>query len=201
MMNNKKGQVWVETKPLKKVSKTGQVWVETVVYTLIGLVLIGTILAFATPAIQKQKDKSIITSTINSMNELDNEILSVRRSGIANTRNFDFRISDGKVTVDSINDKIIFDIPDSKYAYSEPGARIPISGTNMDVITAKVGDKYEVILTLDYSIRTKVNITYDGSEQSKILNPSSTPYSLVVENKGKLPEEELINIDIYEISR
>lgn len=182
-------------------NKNGQIWVETVIYTLIGLVLIGTILAFATPAIQKQKDKSIITSTINSMNELDNEILSIRRAGIANTRNFDFLISDGKVTIDSLNDKIIFNIPDSKYAYSEPGARIPISGTNMDVVTTKVGDKYEVILTLDYSVKTKINVTYEGDEDDKILNPASTPYSLVVENKGKLPEQNLTNIDIYEISR
>ncbi|MEK6873796.1 MAG: hypothetical protein AABW91_03045 [Nanoarchaeota archaeon] len=182
-------------------NKTGQVWVETVVYTLIGLVLIGTILAFATPAIQKQKNKSIITSTINSMNEFDNQILSIKRAGIANTRNFDFLISDGKVTIDSINDKIIFNIPNSKYVYSEPGAKIPISGTNMDVMTTQVGDKYEITLTLDYSVKTKINITYEGEEQSKILNPASTPYSLVVENKGKLPEEELINVDVYEISR
>src|SRR3989338_8004894 len=164
-------------------NKKGQIWVETVIYTLIGLVLIGTILAFATPAIQKQKDKSIITSTINSMNELDNEILSIRRAGIANTRNFDFLISDGKVTIDSLNDKIIFNIPDSKYAYSEPGARIPISGTNMDVV------------------KTKINVTYEWDENDKILNPASTPYSLVVENKGKLPEQNLTNVDIYEISR
>jgi len=182
-------------------TERGQVWVETVVYTLIGLVLIGTILAFATPAIQKQKDKSIITSTINSMNEFDNEIVSIKRSGIANTRNFDLLISDGKISIDSVNDKIIFEIPNSRYAYSEPGAKIPISGTNMDIVTTKVGDKYEVVLTLDYSVKTKINLTYEGIEQSKTLNPSSTPYHLVVENKGKLPEEELINVDVYELSR
>ena len=43
----------------KKFNKGGQVWVETVVYTLIGLVLISLVLAFATPAIQKQKDNAV----------------------------------------------------------------------------------------------------------------------------------------------
>ena len=35
----------------------GQVWVETVLYTLIGLALIGVVLAIITPKINETRDK------------------------------------------------------------------------------------------------------------------------------------------------
>lgn len=184
-----------------KINKKGQIWVETVIYTLIGLVLIGTVLGFATPAIQKQKDKAIIQDTITSMNELDNQIINVRRGGIANTRNFDFSIKKGELRIDTINDRIVFIIDELKYEYSEPGTRIDISGTNMDILTEKQSGKYRVTLALEY--RNQANLTYNGedNEVQTILTPTSVAYSLVVENKGKFAESEHTNIDIYEIQR
>ena len=48
----------------KGVKKRGQIWVETVIYTLIALVMIGTILAFALPKISEIQDKSTIEQSI-----------------------------------------------------------------------------------------------------------------------------------------
>ena len=41
-----------------------QVWVETAVYTIIGLAIIGIILAIANPSIQRYKDNAVIEQTI-----------------------------------------------------------------------------------------------------------------------------------------
>ena len=47
-----------------KNKKRGQIWVETVIYTLIGLTIIGLLLAVSKPQIDKQKDKALIEQKI-----------------------------------------------------------------------------------------------------------------------------------------
>lgn len=167
--------------------KKAQVWVETVVYTLIGLVLIGTVLTIAIPVIQKQKDKAVIEKTHIAVNELDNNILIVKRNGIGNIREVNFFINKGTLTFNGVEDKIIFEIKDSSYAFSEVGDEIPIAGTNLKANTKKFGKKFSIILKLDYT--DKINITYFGKEQNSTLSPGATPYILLIENKGRLPDE------------
>jgi len=181
----------------KDVNKNGQIWVETVIYTLIGLILIGVILAFATPAIQKYKDKSTITASINSMNALDNNILDVKRGGIANVRNIDFLISKGKLLIDSEKDQITFEITGSKYAYSEPGDKISLTGSDLEIITKEQSGKYDVILTLDYLKNNKANITFEGKDSIEIreFNPGAVPYNFIIENRGKLPTSTICSPD------
>ncbi|MBS3092207.1 hypothetical protein J4466_02200 [Candidatus Pacearchaeota archaeon] len=175
-----------------------QVWVETVIYTLIGLVLIGVVLAVATPAIQKQKDKSTIERTIDTMNELDRNILGVKGAGVANTREMSFSIGKGNLIVNSSNDKIIFQIDESSYQYSEAGKSVEIPGTNQEVLTQKKGKKYLITLSLDY--RQKINITFNSKDEAKTLTQASTPYVILVENNGIPNLESLVNIDIYTTS-
>ena len=45
-------------------SRKGQIWIETVIYTLIGLALIGLVLAILTPKIKEFGDRQIIEQTI-----------------------------------------------------------------------------------------------------------------------------------------
>lgn len=175
-----------------------QVWVETVIYTLIGLVLIGIVLAVATPAIQKQKDKSTIERTIDAMNELDRNILGVKGAGVANTREMSFSIGKGTLIVNSSNDKIFFQIDESSYPYSETGKSVDIPGTNQEVLTQKRGKKYLITLTLDYS--RKIDITFNSKDETKILTQASTPYVIIVENNGLPDAESLVNIDLYTAS-
>ncbi len=180
---------------LNKKNNKAQVWVETVIYTLIGLVLIGIVLAVATPAIQKQKDKSTIERTIDAMNELDRNILGVKGAGVANTREMSFSIGKGNLIVNSSNDKIIFQIDESSYPYSETGKSVEIPGTNQEVLTQKKGKKYLITLSLDYS--QKINITFNRMDEAKTLTQASTPYVLLVENNGIPNPASLVNIDIY----
>ena len=168
-------------------NKKGQVWVETVIYTLIDLVLIGTVLAFATPFINEQKDKAVIERTAESMNSLDNTILNIKGQGIGNKREFSFLIGEGSLIVDGKENEIRFSVDESNYAFSEPGISIDVSGTNMKVRTTKSGKKYDVVLTLAYD--EKVDISYNEEDVVKTFDPAPNPYRLIVENLGKIPED------------
>ena len=94
--------------------ENGQVWVETVIYTLIGLVLIGTVLAFATPAIMEQKDKATIEKTAVALQEMDNAIVEVKNFGTGNTRIINFILGEGNLLVDGKEEKIIFYIAEDE---------------------------------------------------------------------------------------
>ena len=176
--------------------KKAQVWVETVVYTLIGLVLIGTVLAIATPFINEQKDRAIIERTSEAMNSLDNTILNIKSQGIGNKREFSFLIGKGSLLVDPKKDEIKFIIEESNYKFSEPGFTIDISGTNMKVRTVKSGKKYDVTLILNYL--NNVDISYDfvvddndviikEGNSEKRFSAAPSPYKLIIENLGKVP--------------
>ena len=55
-------------------NKKGQVWIETVLYTLIGISLIGLVLAFVTPKINEAKDRAVVEQTINSLSTFDEKM-------------------------------------------------------------------------------------------------------------------------------
>tara|TARA_Y100000310_G_scaffold241609_1_gene245638 strand:+ start:1739 stop:2368 length:630 start_codon:yes stop_codon:yes gene_type:complete len=167
--------------------KKGQVWVETVIYTLIGLVLIGTVLAFAVPFINEQKDRVTIEKTSESLNALDNVILNAKGQGIGNKREFNFLIGRGNLIVDGERNRIQFRVEESEHAYSEPGITVNIPGTNLKVNTRSAGEKYDVTLTLEYDER--IDIVYD---EENVVNPftaAPNPYNLIIENLGKVPAQ------------
>ncbi|MEM3122286.1 MAG: hypothetical protein QXH60_02485 [Candidatus Pacearchaeota archaeon] len=168
-----------------KMEKKSQVWVETVIYTLIGIVLIGTVLALATPFINEQKDKAIIERTTNSLNQLDNVIINIKNLGVGNKREFNFLIGKGTMTIDGERDEIIFRFDESNYKYSEELVTIDISGTNLKARTGKSGKKFNIVFSLNY--RDKVNITYNGEDISKTFSYAPNPYKFIIENKGKIP--------------
>ncbi|MFA6023451.1 MAG: hypothetical protein WC781_05170 [Candidatus Pacearchaeota archaeon] len=176
-------------------TKKAQVWVETVVYTLIGLVLIGALLAFVTPAIEKQKDKTIISKTIEAMSELDNNILDVKRNGAANVKTMTLSISKGTFIILGENDTIKFQIDDSSYSYSQLNYDIKIPGSNQVILTQKNGNKFKVTITLDY--RNKINLTYNSKDQTHSFTKAPSPYAFSIENNGA-PPDKLTNINIYE---
>ena len=55
-------------------NKLGQIWVETVIYTLIGIAIIGIVLAIAQPKIEAKKDEVIIEQAIESLGNIDEKI-------------------------------------------------------------------------------------------------------------------------------
>jgi len=158
-----------------KKERKAQVWVETVIYTLIGLAIIGILLAVSRPKIEEMKDKLLIEQTIDSMNKIDSEISAVQRSP-ANRRTPDLKISKGKLIIDGEEDRIYW-IIDSKYQYSEVGEEIDFG--NLKIITEE-SSPFTVTISANYSI----DLTYGGENVLKEIVAAPSPYSLIIENFG-----------------
>jgi hypothetical protein len=77
-------------------SKRGQIWVETVIYTLIGLSLIGLVLAIVTPKINDYRDRTVIDQTIESLNLFDEKVGEVLGAP-GNARVVEFRMKRGNL--------------------------------------------------------------------------------------------------------
>jgi uncharacterized membrane-anchored protein YitT (DUF2179 family) len=104
--------------------KRGQVWVETVIYTLIGLAIIGLVLAVAKPSIDKKKEEIVIEQSIESMSNIHSKIEDVLAAQ-GNQRVIDLKIGKGTLNVDTDNEKLYWVI-DSVFEYSQEGSVIPV---------------------------------------------------------------------------
>ena len=175
--------------------KRGQVWVETVLYTLIGLALMGLVLAFIMPKINESKDRLVIEQTIYSLNVLDAKIIDVA-SAPGNIRQVDFLMKKGDLRIQADEDKIVFILGGTGSAFSEPGVEINFGG-RMKILTEEIdSEEYRTSLFLSYSN----NITYSGSDELKIFNPVATPYVFSINNLGDVNGDGRLVIDLKEVS-
>lgn len=185
----------------------GQIWVETVIYTLIGVVLIGLVLAFAVPYIEEQKDRKIFDDTINALNQIDNSIEEVRRMGPGNQRQVDFLISEGKLVFDfDQGNNLSFELPESKYAASEigrgadrdQGVFIDVPGTNLRMKTEIIGnEEYDVLVVREFA--DTVDLKFDGEDVYTEFDKSAGAYRFIVENLGRDYVSGELRINIYEV--
>jgi hypothetical protein len=167
----------------------GQVWVETVIYLLIAFVMMGLVLSFIRPKIEELRDKAVIEQSLEILKNIDNLILTIGSPG--NTRVLEVGITKGSLIIDSANDTIIFQM-DSSYTYTEPGQPVQIG--NINALTETTGRTN--VITLKRDFRPDYNITYQNGEVLKTLTQASTPYRLLLENKGELLNNKTINFDI-----
>jgi len=158
-------------------NKRGQVWVETVIYTLIGLVILGLLLGVTKPKIDELKDRMVIKQTVEALNTLDLQIQDIQYVA-GNKRVVEFKIDRGKLVIDPVKEQIYWILEDSKSEYSEPGREI--SSGDIKVLTEK-GQKTSVKLTLGYP---NLDLSFNLKQEEKILQASSQPYKLVMENLG-----------------
>lgn len=168
---------------MKVVKKRGQVWVETVIYTLIALALIGTVLAFVKPKIEEIQDKITVDQTIELMSALDSRILSVSQGGVGNQRLAEIQIKDGVLKIDGDKNEIVFTLPESRHAYSEPSTDAEsniIKSGNVNIQTIKRGTLYEIILNISYAY----DLTVNGENESISLSKAPTPYRISISNNG-----------------
>ena len=174
----------------------GQIWVETVIYTLIGLALIGIVLAIATPKINDAKDRALIGQSIESMNSFDEKIREVVEKGQWNVRKIDsFSLKKGEMQINSSGDEIIFTLDNLAKPYSEPGVEIELG--NLKLIS-ELGQKKSIVkIKLNYA--GIANITFDGGESSRSFGANTIPYSFSFENLGTTGG--LVDIDVKEVSR
>lgn len=169
-------------------SRGGQIWVETVIYTLIGLALIGLVLAILTPKIREFRDRSVIEQTIESLNLFDSKVVEVLDAP-GNKRKITFGLDKGTFIVDPINDKLVYILDESNVRYSEPNVTLNIG--RISVLTEELTESYRITLSLNYVH----NITYDGVDsQFEEFTPVSIPYDFFVENKGLVNSKRWIDI-------
>lgn len=159
-------------------NRRGQVWVETVIYTLIGMAVIGLVLAGALPKINEKKDSLTIERSLEALGNIDDKIYAVL-SASGSRRVVTLEVKSGSFIIDPAEDTLSW-IIDSSFAYSEVDKSVPFG--NFNITTTKKGD-YEVKLELKYDI---FNLNYDGQDvEERRLNVAPTPYVLVIENKGR----------------
>ena len=172
------------------IDKRGQVWVETVIYTLIGLALIGLVLAIIMPQIGKFKDKSTIEQTIDVLNTFDSKINDVLAAP-GNARKLDLKMKRGDLFINSAEDMIIYELGPIDTRYSEPNTTIDIG--NVELLTEKVTSGYKVTLSLNLSA---YNLTYEGGNKDMKFSEVAIPYSFIIENNGTLDGKYQIDIRV-----
>ena len=159
-------------------NKKCQIWIETVIYTLIGLAIIGLMLAVITPRINTMKDKAVIAETINSMNDLNQQI---QNTFIApgNKREVFLSVKKGEYTLDTNNNSIQYLLKGSTLLYSQVNESKKQG--EIIILTQERNGKYDIYLRLDYS---QFNMTYQGRKINRILTAAPTPYHLLIEYIG-----------------
>jgi len=171
-------------------NRRGQVWIETVLYTVIGLTLIGLVLAFVMPKINEARDRVVVEQAIDSLNKLD-EKFNIESN---NVRNAEFMMKRGELYINSSEDQINLVISDLSKPYSEPNVSIKLGRIG---IISQLGQKNsKITMTLDY--KGRYNITYNEKDEDKKFTISSTPYQFLISNKGV--ENGLYRLNVEEIS-
>jgi type II secretory pathway pseudopilin PulG len=178
-------------------NKKGRVWVETVLYTLIGLALIGLVLAIAMPRINETRDRATVEQTIDSLSILDGKIGEVLKAGPGNVRVFqDFQIKRGEIHINSVEDEIVFVIDDLSKPYSELG--VPIEFGEITVLSESGAKFSTTSLTLKYG--DVADITYGGVDEARSFGMSVKPYKFSIKNAGDVNAEGMFLLEIKEIS-
>jgi len=159
------------------IDKKGQIWVETVIYTLIGLAIIGLVMAVALPKINEKKDQIVIEQSIEALGNIDDKIYEVQRAA-GNRRVVDLEIRKGSLIVDMKEDTISW-VLDSSFPYSEVDFPVPLGRI---IVTTRVGNPWEIELMMNYSM----DLQYEGDNfGTKQLDPAPAPYKFMIENGGK----------------
>ncbi len=172
----------------------GQVWIETVIYTLIGLTLIGVVLGLITPRINEYRDETLVEQSIDSLQILDQKIQEVINEGPGNVRVVEFAMQRGVLIIDPTDNTITFILDDSRTLYSEPD--IPIEIGNVEIVTIEGAQEHTVELTLPYA---QHNLIVQGADTlPKQYSAASIPYRFSITHAGLNAGE--VQLEINEIS-
>jgi hypothetical protein len=183
-MNDKRGSNNIPNIKFKK--KKAQVWVETVIYTLIGLTIIGLLLAVSKTAFDEQKDKALIEQAINGLGRVDEKMYEVL-GGTGNKRKLELKIGSGQFIIDGETDKIVWEL-DSHFEYSEENVIVKAGKLN---ITTSPGSPWKVTLEMG----TPFDIQFKGQSIKKPIGESPTPHVITIENLGTPGGKTVINFN------
>jgi|SRR3989344_5746089 len=194
-MQRRRGEDSIMLKIILKNKKLSQVWIETVIYTLIGLTVIGLLLSFAKPKIEAIRDKAVIDQTINALTDLDKQISDIIIAP-GNIRYAFFTIKRGELTINPSQDTIEYVLKNSKYIYSELNKNATTIKMNLGTLYIKTeGNKsVDVKLWIDYS--EYLDIKYNMVDTQKTISAAAIPYKIGLNNKGKRGEVNLIDVTV-----
>ena len=85
----------------------GQVWIETVIYTMISLTIIGALLYYGVPKIEKMQDQAKIESSIDMMKQIDLTVMDIKDTP-GNLRMVETKLKKGYIIIDGKEDLLIF---------------------------------------------------------------------------------------------
>jgi type II secretory pathway pseudopilin PulG len=159
------------------ITKKGQVWIETVIYTLIGLLLIGIVLAFVTPRLNAQKDKMAVDQSISALNDFDERINTVLQAP-GNIRVLSMNVKRGSFFINGSSDYIQYYFDDLSKPYSQPD--VPVQIGRITVLSKQLQKGASVLLSIPYAD----NITYNIKDEDKVFNAAATPYKFLISNLG-----------------
>jgi type II secretory pathway pseudopilin PulG len=174
------------------VNKKADIWVSTVLYILIGMAVIGMLLAVIRPKVAEMKDSLSIDQTVESLNKFD-EIMLRTRQAIGTRLSYELSLSRGDLQINAQGENITWIIRDSAYRYSQEG--VPIKLGNIEILTEKKGQFWQVTLTRDYS-NSNLDLTFSGADTNKVLTASKMPYRIFLENQGLAENKQHIDITI-----
>lgn len=174
-------------------NKRGQVWIETVLYTLIGISLIGLVLAFVTPRINESKDRSAVEQSITSLNQLDEKINAVLQAP-GNVRVVELGLRRGELYINGTGEEILWVISDISKPYSYPGINVSLGRT--EIISYQGPKTSKTELRIRYS--GQVNLTYNGVDKVPKFTSATVPYKFSINHVNL--ENGYPVVDIEEIS-
>ena len=175
-------------------ARLGQVWVETVVYTLVGLSLIGLVLAFVIPKVNEYRDRSVVENTIAALNVIDGKISEVLEAPL-NTRVVDMTLKRGEFYFNASSNRIYYILEDSKAAYSEPNELVSIG--RITIFTEqKTKGVHRITLFIDYAF----NLDYANNNSVRKYSSASVPYRFSFTNQGTNDDNGVPTIIFRELS-
>ncbi|MFA5856109.1 MAG: hypothetical protein WC867_02030 [Candidatus Pacearchaeota archaeon] len=175
--------------------KKSQIWVETAIYTLIGLTMIAVVLSISMPQIERMKDRSVVSQTMNTLNSIFVKVEEAKES-TGNIRVVDLRIGKGKIEIDPKTDEIRYILQNTRYAMNEPNQSFKEGDLMLE--TQIFGERYNDIITINYS--GIINLEYDRGNSLKTLQSGTGLHRLKIENLEYNPVTQISTVDISVIS-
>ncbi len=172
-----------------KKRKKAQVWVETVIYTLIGLTIMGALIAVITPRVNLMIDRAIVSQSMDSLNFINGQVLDSYDKGAGNQRAISLNVKKGEYLIDSASDSISFILENTGYMASQINEATP-QGDLIKITRDRGNKKYDVSITLHYD---NMNLTYQNKEMNRTFTTSSTSYDLIISYLGG--SDKKINIE------
>ncbi len=180
----------------------GQIWIETVLYTLIGLVLIGLVLAFATPKINEARDSVLIEQSISAMQLFGEKIDETLEGGVGTRTMVSLTIKKGELNMpvsEVKNSTLSLELSNLNKLYSESDQEIPYGRVT---VKSSEGPKYHsalILLKISYPIYFCKSES-DCSVSGQKLPAAATPYKFIIEKTLVDPDapQEGIAIKIRE---